>query len=152
MTRPSASTKPSWIRFREAPESNRALITEVGEKPISETVRSRQETVSTRTIEEAGLDGGLRELASRCPETASFPKGLGSWSTRVLGHSKPLPDGWEHVPYRGGSLRFCVWVIRIGNKGYSLDDDSFRPSRLDREVREGCRNDRIAFALELSRN
>ena len=126
------------------------MITEGGEKPISETVRSKQETVSTQTIEEAGFDEGLRELASRCPETASFPKGLGN--IQVLGHSKPLPGGWECVPYRGGSLRFCVWAIRIGNKGYSLDDDSFHPSRLDREVREGCRNDRIAFALELSRN
>ena len=131
------------------------MITEGGEKPISETVRSRQETVSTRTIEEAGLDEGLRELASRCPETASFPKGLGN--IRVLGHlkfalSKPLPGDWERVPYRGGSLRFYVWAIRIGNKGYSLGGGSFRLSRLDREVHEGCRNDRVAFALEWSRN
>ena len=131
------------------------MITEGGEKPISETIRSKQETVSTRTIEEAGLDGGLRELASRCPETASFPKGLEN--IRVLGHSKfalskPLPGDWERVPYRGGSLQFCAWAIRIENKGYSLGDDSFRLSRLDREVREGCRNDWIAFALELGRN
>ena len=75
----------------------------------------------------------------------------------MLGHlkfalSKRLPGDWERVPYRGGSLRFCALVIRIENKGYSLDDRSFRPSRLDREVREGYRNDRVAFALESSRN
>ena len=50
---------------------------------MRETVRSKQGTVSTRTIEETGSIGGLRELASRCPETASFPEEVNGQSIRV---------------------------------------------------------------------